>query len=133
MKNMSQEAADRLAASTLQKSQSLSNAGKYVRNGGYGLSVLGGGVSAYGEWNTSHDAFRTAAVGVGDSSVNAGAGMFGGALGGMLVGGETGAELGVWAGPVGVAAGALIGAGVAYFGDDLLNKGIEKVSDIFHW
>ncbi len=59
--------------------------------------------------------------------------LFGGALGGMLVGGETGAELGVRAGPVGVAAGALIGVGVAYFGDDLLNKGIEKVSDIFHW
>ncbi|SDN44739.1 RHS repeat domain-containing protein [Actinacidiphila guanduensis] len=133
MKNMSQEAADRLAASTLQKSQGLSSAGKYVKTGGYGLSLLGGGVSAYGEWNSSHDAFRTAAVGVGDSGVNAGAGLFGGTMGGMLVGGETGAELGVWAGPVGVVAGALIGAGAAYVGDDLLNKGIDTVSHLFHW
>jgi hypothetical protein len=30
-------------------------------------------------------------------------------------------------------AGALIGAGAAYVGDDLLNKGIDTVSHLFHW
>lgn len=52
---------------------------------------------------------------------------------GMMVGGETGAELGVWAGPVGVVAGALTGAGTAYVLDDLANLGIETFLGRLNW
>jgi RHS repeat-associated protein len=94
------------------------------------FSVGGGGISAWGEWNqTNHNVKKTVEVGVSDTAVNAGSAVVGEAAGGGIsaaLGAEEGAVVGAWGGPIGVGAGALIGAGLAWVGGNVINNMINS-------
>lgn len=89
------------------------------------LSVAGGAVSAYGEWNSTHSAAKTAAVGAVDTGINLGSAWAGAYAGGLI---------GSAIGPEGTVAGAIIGAGVSlgvgffssYVGDNIANDIINS-------
>jgi hypothetical protein len=138
-RNMQPDVFDRFVTSIPSKAQALVKAGRITTGVSVGLSVLGGGIQAYGEWNSSHgDWAKTVAVGGADTGINIGASLIGNAAGpaivaggtsvvtGLLSGTEMGAEIGtVMGGPVGTIAGAIVGAavgaGLAYLGGNVVN------------
>jgi RHS repeat-associated protein len=126
------------------QAESLAEAGPWVRGAGIGLSVVGGGISAYGEWNsTNGNVAKTVAVGVADTGVNLGAGVGGAVFGeaavgmatglaGSLLGGtEMGAAIGTMlGGPVGTVVGGLVGAAVGA----ALAVGVSNVvNNVINW
>jgi RHS repeat-associated protein len=108
-----------------------------MRIGGYGLAVIGGGVSAYGEYNETHSWAKAATVGVGDTAIGIGAGIAGGVLGGMVAGTEIGAAIGsVIPGGgtvVGAVAGAIIGAGISLVASNAFNDVVNSSWDPLNW
>jgi RHS repeat-associated protein len=133
---MTAEAYDRFITSIPKQGWNLAKASPYVDAASKGLSVLGGGIQAYGEWNsTNGNVAKTVAVGVADTGVNLGASVVGEAAGtaavgfaaGVLSGTEWGATIGTaLGGPVGTivggVVGALAGAAIAYGAGSVVNK-----------
>jgi RHS repeat-associated protein len=104
---------------------------------GVGLSVAGGAVGAYGEWNaTNHDWGKTIEVGAADTAINFGAGVAGAAAGGFvsgaLAGGLMGAEIGAFAGPIGLVAGAVVGAAISMVATTVATNVINDLNP-FNW
>lgn len=109
-------------------------ASKFVRYGGYGLSLAGGAVEGYGEAQ-KYGIARGVGVGVADTGLNVASGYAASAvaagatsiLGGLAAGAEEGSILGSSGGPAGTVAGAIVGgvvgAGIAYF----RGNGLEEV------
>ena len=108
------------------QAQSLVEPGKWLGRSIKGLALLGGGIQAYGEYNSSNgDLGKAIGVGIADSGVNVMSG-YGGAVAGEFAvaatasiagsvfgGTETGAAIGTaLGGPVGTVVGAVVGAAV---------------------
>ncbi|HEX3963173.1 MAG TPA: RHS repeat-associated core domain-containing protein [Trebonia sp.] len=111
-------ARERLITATRENTGELMNPG-YLGRIGNGLNILGGAVSAYGEYNeTNGNWTKTLGVGGSVTAVNYGAGVIGadvatgatGVLAGLAAGAEEGSMLGALGGPGGVVVGALAGA-----------------------
>jgi hypothetical protein len=104
------------------------------KGAGAGLSLAGGLVAAYGEYNASNgDVGRAVAVGATDTAINYFAGVFVGIAADALLGTELGATLGPGGAVAGALVGAAIGAGLAIFADNAANSAINTVADFFHW
>jgi RHS repeat-associated protein len=113
-------------------------ASKFLRLGGYGLSLAGGAVEGYGEAQ-KYGIARGAAVGAADAGLNVASGYAGAAiaagttsvLGGLAAGAEEGSLLGSFGGPAGTVAGAvvggLVGAGIAYLGGNGLEEAFNHL------
>ena len=129
---------DKIMSTTLNKSEELTKTGKITTGLGYGLSVAGGAIAAYGEYTSRNgDIGRAVAVGATDTGINIGAGEAGSVVAGVLTDAALGTELGTALGPPGIIVGALLGAAtgaaIAYFGDNAANEAINAVADFFHW
>ena len=105
----------------------LAGGGKFLKFGvGPALSVVGGGIAAYGEYNaTNGNMAKTVTVGVGDSAIGIGAGVLGSVAGAAIAGTEFGAAIGsVIPGGgtvVGAVAGAVIGGVVGLVASNAFN------------
>jgi hypothetical protein len=82
-------------------------------------TVRSGVVSGYEAYQSTGNLGEAAAVGGASSADSFASGVIGAATGdfitSVLTSAIVGAEVGSWAGPVGIVAGALIGAGINYF------------------
>jgi hypothetical protein len=122
----------RLAARLGEKTDEVKAVATFGKGATFGLSLPGGVVSAYGEWNASdHDAGRTILVGVADIGVNYGGAVVGGIAADALLGGEIGEWLGPWGAIAGAALGDLVGSAIGYFDSNTFNSLINSLANFF--
>ena len=107
---MTDEGYDRFITSIPKQGWNVAKASPYVDAASKGLSVLGGGIQAYGEWNSTHSVGKTVAVGVADTGVNLGASVAGEAVGTAAVGVAASVLGGTeWGATIGTALGGPVG------------------------
>lgn len=98
---------------------------------GRGLQAAGPLIGAYAELQQTGSYAKTAAVGVGDAVVNAGAAAAGAMVAGIISGAAEGALVGEAVGPEGAIVGAAVGAVAAWVGDNGVSDLANSIASIF--
>jgi RHS repeat-associated protein len=114
-----------------ERSEEIVSGGRVLRWGGVGLTVAGGAIAAYGEYNQSNgNVAKTVTVGAGDTAIGFLAGAAGSMAAGALMGTEWGAAIGtfvpVGGTAVGAVAGAVIGGVIGLASSNVFNDAVNS-------
>ncbi len=107
---------------------------RFLGGAGYALAGAGVAIDTWGEWQETHSVAKTAEAGTADAGVAVASIVAGSAVASIASAALVGTEIGAFAGPVGMLAGAAVGAAIGIIGSDAVGEIVntKAVSEATH-